>query len=811
MLAGLRVVDLTWGLAGALAGVVLADFGAEVLHVEPPAGDPLRAHPAWPLWGRGKRSVLLDLAAASDRAAIRRLAENADVFLTTLRPATASRLGLDYDDLAWQHPGLVYTRITGFGTRGPYAKVKGYEGVVVAKLGGMDHVAGMAPRPGPAFPSASYASFGAAQLALLGTCAALLVRARCGRGQLVEASLAQGLAAHDPWEWFLRILCEKFPQAYTPAPPYSPSGVPNTGFAFRLLVALTRDGRWLQFSQTSPHLFREFIDALGLTHIWTDPAWAGAPDFPEEAQRLAFWNLLLETAARRTLAEWEAVFAARPNVWAELYRQTAEALDHPQLRHDGRVVDVVDPEAGATTQIGPIFTLRGTPVPVSPAAPLGRDTAPILDALRTGRWNRGSAPPAGVLPPQAFAGITILELGVWYAAPYGPALLADLGARVIKVEPLGGDPMRHALPVADAAAVKANQGKESVALDLTTARGREIVHHLAARADVALVGFRGGVAERLGVDPDTLRAINPRLVYVAAPGYGTSGPCAVRPAFAPTIGAACGAGLVQAGAVPQSPGLPLAEVRAAAVRLGWASQAPGNADGCAALGVATALALGLVARERTGVAPVVETSMLATAVWAFSEGAIVRGDGRSRPTADPMLFGYGALYRLYETAAGWVFLACPKLREWEALCRGLPGGDVLSSDPRFADPVDRRRHDAALADALAIIFRREPAAVWEARLGALDVACVEVARGPVARAVLEDVVFREAGFLTEVEHATFGRHRRLMPLVHLARTPGACGAAPTLGMHTDTVLAELGYDRAARVGLAAAGIVSPLA
>src|SRR5262249_37426439 len=166
-LGGLRVVELTWGLAGALAGVILADYGAEVLHIEPPTGDPLRAHPAWPLWGRGKRSVVLDLGVAADRAAVRRLAENADVLLTTMRPATAGRLGLDYDDLAWQHPGLVYTRITGFGSRGPYAKTKGYEGVVVAKLGGMDHVAGLAPRPGPGFPSAPYPSSGPAPLHLL--------------------------------------------------------------------------------------------------------------------------------------------------------------------------------------------------------------------------------------------------------------------------------------------------------------------------------------------------------------------------------------------------------------------------------------------------------------------------------------------------------------------------------------------------------------------------------------------------------------------------------------------------------------------
>src|SRR5262249_25592958 len=160
--------------------------------------------------------------------------------------------------------------------------VKGYEGVVLAKLGGMKHVAGMAPRTGPAFPAVPYASFSAAMTALQGALAALYVRERCGRGQHVEATLVQALAAHDPWEWFLRVLCERYPSAFTPAPPYSERGVPSTGFAFRLLVCLTKDGRWLQFSQTSPHLFREFMEVLGLAWMFDDPGWSTAPDFEDE-------------------------------------------------------------------------------------------------------------------------------------------------------------------------------------------------------------------------------------------------------------------------------------------------------------------------------------------------------------------------------------------------------------------------------------------------------------------------------------------------------------------------------------------------
>ena len=162
-LGGLRVVDLSRGFAGALVSPLFADHGAEVIHIEAPGGDALREEPAFHFWQRGKKSVLLDLGDARGREHAQRLARSADLFLETFRPGVAERLGLGYEELASENPQLLYASITGFGRQGPYAHWKGYEGVVMAKLGGMDHAAGMAPRPGPAFPAAPVASFSAAQ------------------------------------------------------------------------------------------------------------------------------------------------------------------------------------------------------------------------------------------------------------------------------------------------------------------------------------------------------------------------------------------------------------------------------------------------------------------------------------------------------------------------------------------------------------------------------------------------------------------------------------------------------------------------
>jgi crotonobetainyl-CoA:carnitine CoA-transferase CaiB-like acyl-CoA transferase len=249
--------------------------------------------------------------------------------------------------------------------------------------------------------------------------------------------------------------------------------------------------------------------------------------------------------------------------------------------------------------------------------------------------------------------------------------------------------------------------------------------------------------------------------------------------------------------VPQGPDLTLAEIRPASLRLGAAAQAPGNADGCSALGVATALLLGLFARARTGEGQEMRTSMLSTSAYAVSAECDAAAGETSHLTPDPLLLGLSALYRLYQADDGWVFLACPRPHEWAPLCRALAADAPLADDARFATPAARRANDAALATTLEDVFRRRGAAAWEARCLAEDVACAAVAPGPVAAQAMSHPLMRENGFLVDAEHPLYGTYRRLAPLVHLAAAPAAAGPPCTLGQHTERVLGELGYDAAA--------------
>ncbi len=805
-LAGLRVLDLSRGFSGAMVTMLLADFGAEVIKVESPEGDLLRREAAFYMWQRGKKSVVLDLKRSHDLARARQLAGSVEVLVQDFRPGVAERMGLGYPDLSRADSGLIYASITGFGTKGPYAHLKGYDAVVAAKLGALSQTGSMAGRLGPGFAAVPYASFGAAQHALQGLLAALYVRERTGRGQLVEATLAQGLAS--PAEStgpgaLLDYLSQSQPEKYDTFEVNPSKGRPLADFTFRLLVAMTRDGRWLQFSQSSPHLWVALVKALDLEKVCDDdPGFAGAPRIATYEDSVRFWEMMLDRVREKSLDEWEEHFRDHPNVGAELFRSPEEALDHPQMRHNGHVIELVDPRVGPTSQLGPAALLLDDHLPTPrPAPDLGAHTNEVLGELTSGGLARRPGGWADV-PRHALEGLTVLELGMFYAAPFGATILADLGARVIKLEPTRGDDFRIIFDVPETGSVKTLQGKESVAVDLRTPEGKEIAYRVAKKSDVVLVAFRGGQAQRMGLDCETLRKHNPDLVYLNAPGYGVDGPHAMRPAYAPTIGAGAGAALYQLGSAvspEESAASSMEEIKVLSRRLSSAASAPSNADGVAAQVVGTALLLGLVIRERTGVAHEMLTSMLNSMSHGISN-AMIRYRGRpdrSEPDAD--LYGLNALYRLYPAAEGWVLLACPKDGEWHDLCRAVgdldAGATDLAGDPRFASEGSRRQHDAALVDALSQLFKTRSASDWEDYFAPRDVACVEVASGPFSRSTYADPIMVENEFVTMVDHPIFGSYPRLTPLVRMSLTPGLSRPATVIGQHTEAVLTELGYSR----------------
>ena len=798
-LAGIRVVDFSNVRTGAQISQTLADFGADVIHIEIPGGSPLRQEAAWPMWARGKRSIALDLKQDEDLQVALSLAHSADVVIETWRPGVADRLGLGYEALAATNPQLVYCSVTGFGRNSPYAQVQGYEGIVSARLGVPYMLESLTDRPGPSFATAAYATYPATQLGLHGILAALMAREDTGLGQWVETTLVQGQTVYDTYNWFARLLALKFNEGFKQAT-RNEEGVPVGGLSYRLLVALTKDGRWLQFSQTPPRLFRAMMQLFGLEWMFDDPKWKTVPEFETVAQRREYWEMLLNIVRSKTADEWMAEFDKHPDVWGEIFHQGAELLDHPQMHWNRMVAEREDNVLGKVRSPGPIAHLSETPAIIDlPApAPGAHDTViraeaasavPVPGSRRAGTGAEPSAAP--------LAGITVVELGTYYAAPYAATLMAELGARVIKLEELGGDPHRHMLPFPEVAGIKVLQGKQSLAVDLASEDGRAIAHRIAAQADVVLQSFRGGAAKKLGLDAETLRAINPDLIYHNAPGYGTDGPYARRPAFAPTICAAAGFADRNAGrSIPTRADLTLEEIKPASLKLFTANASAGNADGLSAATAATGMLMALYARKRGLGAQEVFTSMLSSSAHALSEVLVTYPGAPDAAIADPDSLGLSALYRLYQAGDGkWVFLAAPSERDWARLVSALTHGQDLADDPRFADASSRADHDHALAEVLGQMLASRPAAEWEADLIAKGVACVQVWEGPVEANFIDEGSFgRQSGFVTESRHAFLDEIPRLAPLVKFSRASTVAGKAGLLGEETEIVLRDFGFS-----------------
>ena len=815
---GLRVLDLSQGRAGAMATMVLADFGADVLRVEPPGGDPGWDDPTYLLLQRGKRSTAFDLATADGQDQVRRLAGGFDVLLETMAPARAEELGLGYRKVSELNPGIVYCSVTGFGPTGPFAGVPADDGLAMAKAGILkDQDGWYQDGKRPVFRAPKDASYFAAMLAVQGILAALRARAITGRGQLVETDYLRALTCRQnpKVRWLLRDGEELPPDAtaktgqpqddqHVLAHHQDPRQINLIG-----MMVECKDGRWIIHSLTEPHFFPAWIKVIGFDWIWDDERFKGAPyRFADPTAKEELIRAVQERMKERTADEWMAAYLENGNVCADIIQTTQEALDHPQMIEAGYLAEFDDPRVGRIVGIGPLVKMSGSPGEVRSGAPRpGQDAAGVsASGPVSSPAARSGTASGGRLARGPLDGITIVEAAYYYATPFATALMAELGARVIKIERLEGDPYRALNgdpfavqgggatdPVRNLGQnnmVRAMQGKECLAVNLKDPRGRRIIHQLVAEADAFVHSFRPGVPESLGIDYETLRKLNPKLVYHYAGSYGSVGPYRRQPAIDPIIAAFVGTTAYQTG--DGNP--PLREA---------------GADPIGAVGHATSLLLGLFAQQRTGVGQYIESAMILSNLYLNCEDAFRYAGKEPRPPVDRLQLGTGATYRLYETAPiatsairqpyenpdpRWVFLSANTDDEFLRFCR-VAGREELASDPRFSTVAGRRRHRAELEVLLEAVFRARSALDWESSLLGVGVGCV-VADGMSHFAFLyRDPQAQADGLVVPTEHASLGgRYWRYAPVLRFSDTPGQALPYCEKGEHTRAILAGLGFD-----------------
>lgn len=378
---GVKVVELGVWVAGPAAGGILADWGADVIKIEPPTGDPARMFgrmlgiddglsPPFEMDNRGKRSIVLELTTDEGRASALELLSGADVFLTNVRPAALRRTGLDFDTVASRNPRLVYGLITGYGERGPDADRAAYDVAAFWARAGLAH---LLTRPGetPPFQRGGMGDHSAGMTLAAAVCAALVARTRTGKGQLVSTSLyRQGAytVSFDLNTFLMTGHSIAIGQRETMGNPCMNNYVAGDGRRF-WIVGLQGDRHW-------PALCR----AVGRPEWLTDPRFAAGRSRAANAVELI--GELDEIFAAKPLDEWAKVFAGEPDFFWSPINSIEDVVADDQFHAAGGVVYVPDGDAGAPMVATPA-DFHGTPWEPRSAAPkLGEHTEDILAELK---------------------------------------------------------------------------------------------------------------------------------------------------------------------------------------------------------------------------------------------------------------------------------------------------------------------------------------------------------------------------------------------------------------------------------------------
>jgi crotonobetainyl-CoA:carnitine CoA-transferase CaiB-like acyl-CoA transferase len=743
---GLKVVDCSQGLVGPMAAMLLADFGAEVLKVEPPAGDRAAAKPGYQMWNRNKKRLTLDLDCDAGRERLEELLGAADVAIFDHSPNRMQALGLM--EAAQRHPRLVRLWTPPYGTTGDWSEMEAHHGALIALTGAAFRQSSYEEQP--VYLIAPVLHYAQACMAAGAAGAALLERSKSGLGQAVTVSGLNAVA-----------LVGGASGTFLP-PGRKPLGASPS---YRLYKC--GDGEFLFLATLFSYFFKRALNAMGLTEI------ALAEEvFPEEVAEAMEARFL-----EKSRAEWLAILRDA-DVPAGPVCRREDWLASELIANNDMCVVMDDPQRGPIEMPGVPIKLRQTAGSVRHLVQDASDAevdaflAPKPAAAATG----GVAASGGPL-----SGIKVLDLGTVIAGAYCNAILANLGAEVVKVESAEGDPWRDR----GIGFTAYNRGKRGLVVDLKQPAGRELFLDLAGKSDVVLDNYRLGVRDRLGIGHAAVLAANPRLISGSITTYGSRGEETKRPGFDPLLQARSGLMAAQGGDDDE----PVFHIIAVN---DFASAS------MAAFGVIAALN----ARERTGEGQVLETSLTNQSAM-FQSGDLTTWPGAPpAPKGSRDCLGVSALDRFYVCADDWMLVACGDAHEAAALARALGHPEW----PQAFDMMAEAR-DGALARQIEAALRQRPMAD---ALIALRRAGVRAAPAQEGDEVLADRWLQANNFLDQARQTPYGPVTD-RPYAAFSRSP--CGYTrpdPGLGEHSFEILADYGIDPDRIERLADEGVVMVL-
>jgi len=749
-LAGLHVVELANEIPGHYAAKLFADLGAEVIKIEPPAGDPLRRWGPFPggvsdpqrcglfeYLNAGKRGAALDLAAPGDMAAARELIARAHVLIEDFAPGTLEGWGLGRDTLARLNPNLVLLRISHFGQTGPWRHRRATPLTLQAASG---WIIARDPQRPPVQVGARISEYVAGAYAALGALTALRLPPTGGVREVREVDLSQAEALLSTLPYPM-LMAQRMQRLGLPA---------NLRSAPMLGVVRAADG-WVGINCLTGQHWLDVCAMLGLPE-YGEHQIAIMMGGPERDEFFAKAEPLL---AEQTVAEIVELGQAL-RIPAAPVNDGASVLDCPQYAKRGFFVPGGGP-GWSFRRPGPAFRFSKTPVaqPI-PAPPLGARAEP---------WTTDGHFLSTAEGPLPFAGLRVLDLTTFWAGAYLTCYLGAFGADIVKVESIQRpDGHRYSGAFAyegddwyERSAIwqGTNLNKRDLTLDLTSPRGLDIARRVAAEADVVIENFSPRVVEQFVLDYDSLVSLKPDVIVVRMPGFGLQGPWRDYVGWALNIEQTSGMSAVT----------------------GYADGPPcnpqGPADPIVGVHAGVALLAALEHRSRTGIGQLIEIAQIEVAACVTAEPVIEYSmNGVVRPREGNRRRGY--LQGVYPTGAdgAWVALSVPD--------------DGLQA-------VDHDVFDEMVA---AWTRTQKPTAIVET-LRAQGIPAELVIAGD--RTYDRDLLGGQLdarGYYEEHVHPITGSHR--YPGWPFRITPGPAHhhrtAPPTLGQHNDEILRGLGLS-----------------
>ena len=790
----LHVLELGDGVASSYAARLLADHGAEVIKLEPPGGDKLRRRGPFPdnqphpeksglflALNLNKRGIELD--PASDQASLDRLLNWADILVYNLRPTAAQELGIDAFTLVESHPQLITLSITPFGTRGLYSNYAAEE-LTVTNAGGWASQC-PATHTDPALPPLKVFGHQCALMSgIAGAMTALALayeRRRSGMGEFID------LAEQDYVASVLEV----------GIPAYSYSGNLVVRHGLRTLVP------WRTFQAKDAAVFIVCIEQdqwERLVEFMGNPDWAQVELFADQPGRAENQDMV-HSLVQEFVGQWEAEAlyheAQKKRICVAPVLSLAQLATNKHLRArefftqvDHEIVGVLDYPASAIVTNGGRAPFR------RPAPKLGEHTNEVQNA---------SLPSAAALPspahtriavdtPQAMAplaGIRVLDLAWVWAGSFASMQLAHLGAEVIRLESSVRPDLYRRLPVHPPGMEDGlnrsgmfnqwNQGKHSVAVDLSKPAGIALVKQFVREADVVVQNFATGVLERLGLGYEALREENKKIILASISGCGQTGPykdyMGYGPAIPPLTGLSAVTGYVGGG--PEELGISMPDPTAGIT---------------AALGVVQALEQ----RERTGEGDHLDVSLWeatgALSIDAWMDYALNKEQPERMGNRDPQMSPHGCF-----ACAGvdqWVSIACASDEQWRSFAELMAtemGTDIAGTDianhERYTTLSARKTNEEAL-EALVSAWTLEQDR-WEVthKLQTLGIAAMPTL---TCEDIVNDAHLNARGFIERLDHPEVGaRAHSGIPWRLHNRPNGVQRPAPCLGADTDKLLSQV--------------------